>query len=90
MAEIAEQYNEAHGISDSNRPKIQSFTADSRNNNPERKESKPKYVESEKDRYCFYCKSPYHYIKDCPKKAPNSTGKKFVGASGVDEQNLPK
>ena len=62
MAEIAEQYNEAHGISDSNRPKIQSFTADSRNNKPERKESKPKYVESEKDRYCFYCKSPYHYI----------------------------
>ena len=37
MAEIAEQYNEAHGISDSNRPKIQSFTADSRNNKPERK-----------------------------------------------------
>ena len=62
MAEIAEQYNEAHGISDSNRPKIQSFTADSRKNKPERKESKPKFVESEKDRYCFYCKSPYHYM----------------------------
>ena len=88
MAEVAEQYNEAHGISDSNRPKMQSFTADSRNNKPERKESKLKYVESEKDRYCFYCKSPYHYIKDCPKKAPYSTGKKFVGASGVDEQNF--
>ena len=53
MAEIAEQYNEAHGISDSNRPKIQSFTADSRNNKPERKESKPKYVESEKDGIAF-------------------------------------
>ena len=88
MAEIAEQYNEAHGISDSNRPKIQSFTADSRNNTPERKESKPKYVESEKDKYCFYCKSPYHYRKDGPKKAPYRTGKKFVGASGVDEQNF--
>ena len=84
MAEIAEQYNEAHGISDSNHPKIQSFTADSRNNKPERKESKPRYVESEKDRYCFYRKCPYHYIKDCPKKAPYSTGKKFIGASGVD------
>ena len=62
IAEIAEQYNEAHGISDSNHPKIQSFTADSRNNKPERKESKPKYVESEKGRYCFYCKSPCHYM----------------------------
>ena len=67
MAELVEQYNEADGISDSNGPKIKSFTADSRNNKPERKESKPKYVESEKDRYCFYCKSPY-YKKDCPKK----------------------
>ncbi|MEW8548415.1 MAG: hypothetical protein AB2693_33340, partial [Candidatus Thiodiazotropha sp.] len=84
MAELAEQYNEAHGTYDSQRSKL--YTVKPESESSSHKFSRPQLDnnQSTKDRYCYHCKSASHFIRDCPKRF---SGKgKTVKAAALSEQ----
>ena len=36
-----------------------------------------------RERYCYYCKSPSHYIRECLKINTAVKGKRIVGGAGL-------
>ena len=51
-------------------------------------DSKPKDGGFIKERYCYFCQSPSHLIRDCPKMKVEASSKKAVGASGFSDQRI--
>ncbi|MES9884609.1 MAG: DDE-type integrase/transposase/recombinase, partial [Sedimenticola sp.] len=83
MAELAEQYQEAHGVYESIRHNPGSkgnFGSSDQSSqhqsfNPEAKV---------RERYCYHCKSKNHFIRDCPKKGNYGRGSTFKAAGLTD------
>lgn len=73
-------------MDDSQRLKMQSSKENE--GNVAKQESQSKGTDSLKDRYCFFCKSPSHFIKNCPKMNSSDKGKKVVSAAGFPESDV--
>ena len=70
MAELAEQYHEAHGsLSEMNTPKseVEVDNLSSSNNQTVLRDRDHKAYPT-KERFCYFCHSSGHYVRDCPKK----------------------
>ena len=68
MAELAEQYHEAHGsFSQTNTPKLEvDYVSSSANQTVPRDLDHKAYTT--KERFCYLCHSSDHFIRTCPKK----------------------
>ena len=70
MAELAEQHHEAHGsFSETNTPKseVEVDNLSSSNNQTFLKDSDQKAYTT-KERFCYFCHSSDHFVRNCPKK----------------------
>lgn len=85
MAELAEQYNEAHGTYESQRSKFNIVKPEYES--PSRKFTRPQLDRNQgtRDRYCYHCKSTSHFIRDCPKKSFSGRGKTIKAAALSDQ-----
>ena len=80
MADLAEQYYEAHGQYETNRPRPQENQT--KPYSAPRGKQTPQFSDRKfNDKYCYNCKSPSHFIRDCPKMNSSTRGKSERGAS---------
>ena len=83
MADLAEQYNEAHGQYETNHARPQENSI--KTNNYQGKQTPPQYNKPKyEDKHCYNCKSPSHFIRDCPKMDSSTRGRPVRGASLSD------
>ena len=64
MADLAEQYNEAHGTYESIRPKQHEVKLNLGNNSRERQVNPSSSYQMYQGKYCYNCKSPSHFIRE--------------------------
>ena len=70
MAELAEQYHEAHGsFSETNKPKSEVEVDNlSSSNNQTVPRDRDQKAYTTKERFCYFCHSSDHFVRNCPKK----------------------
>ena len=86
MAEIAEQYNEAHSNFYGDNSEMAHVQSDpSKDVCQGNMDGKPKGGRAIRERYCYFCQSPSHMVRECPKMKSAASGKKTVGASGLSD-----
>lgn len=79
MADIADQYIEAHGTGPSqNKTPVQSKPQQYSNSYPVK--PKPVHDRNDKSRQCYICKSPVHLAKECPQRFTSKQHFPKVGA----------
>ena len=80
MVELAEQYNEAHGIyGEPSYGKYQkAVTSNTQKNTSHLDNENPKVV-NQRERYCYFCHSSDHFVKKCPNKRSSMSQPKTAG-----------
>ena len=89
MAEIAEQYNEASNNFVNQLPEMLAVESDVVTEDSQcKQDSQTRNAGVIRKRYCYYCKTPSHYIRECPKINTAVRGKRIVGGAEFSDQSV--